>query len=135
MLSLAEVSALLGENAFIRSHEMKLIRLETGLCVGKMPFRADHKNHLGHMHGGVSYAFADVIAGALAHADGHAVTTTGGEIHYLKGIYDIDEIFCTAQEIKKGRTLSVYDVRITDEAGERMFACGTFTYFTLEAAI
>lgn len=129
---LAAAKKTLAENVFIRSHGMELVRLDAEECVGKMPFLTEHKNHLGHMHGGVSFAFADVIAGTLAHASGRAMTTTGGEIHYLRGIKDIDEILCTARVIKRGKTLSVFEARITDVSGERLFATGIFTYYALD---
>lgn len=130
-MNFAAIHQMMKDNAFIRSHEMEIVRLEDGLCVGRMPFRKDQENHLGQMHGGISYAFADIIAGALAHTCGQPVTTTGGEIHYLAGIKDTDEILCTAKTVKQGRKLSVYEIRITDGTGGHLYAYGTFTYYTL----
>jgi len=137
MPRMVTVSAILRENPFIHRLGIELVALEDDLCVGKMPLRNDDLNHIGVLHGGVSYTLADIVTGALAHAhaNGQAVTTTGGEIHYLKGIGGIQEVYCRARTIKKGRTLSVYEARITDETGERLFAQGTFTYFILDQKI
>lgn len=114
--------------------EIEITELEEDLCVGKMPFREEDRNHFGLLHGGVSYTLADIVTGTLAHVQTKelTVTTTAGELHYLRGIQDTDAIFCEARTIKKGRTLLRYEARIVDKDKSREYARGIFTYIVLD---
>lgn len=103
---------------------------EPGTAIGMMKIEDRMLNPYGAIHGGTLFALADTIGGVAAMSRGFYIVTSNGTIHYLHGTNHSREITATAREVKAGKTLSVYDVDMTDEHGT-LVAKATMTYFSI----
>lgn len=114
---------------------IQVVSIEKNRAVGELTPTEEHNNPNGVMHGGCVFTLADTTAGAAAHSLHETrVTTTGGEIHYLKAIKGVSKVIATATLLRGGNRISVFEVRITDEENT-LYAFGTFTYYNLNLSI
>ena len=94
----------------------------------------DDMNPVGVAHGGCYLSIADVACGGAMASHGFAAVTTGMEYHFFRSAGVGDTITAEAQEIKYGRSLCVYEVRITDQK-KVLLGTGIFTFFNLGKSI
>lgn len=109
----------------IRTTEMCL-----GFARGEMEVKASAINSIGSIHGGCIYALADTICGSAMASHGFRAATVSGTMNYLRQGNETTKIIAEAEEIKYGKTISVYDVEIRTE-NSTLLAKGTFTYYNL----
>ena len=91
-------------------------------------------NPAGLAHGGVYFTMADTASGAACASHGCYGVTVNANYNYLKSGKCGDTLIAEAAETKAGRTLCVYDVRVTDQNGT-LLGTGTFTYYLLDRKI
>ena len=99
----------------------------TGYAEGVLEVRPTSMNPHGTVHGGCLYTLADTVAGTAACAHGASCVTVSGTLEYLRPATG-KTIRCVSTPKKQGRSLSVMQVVLTDEA-DRQVATGTFTFF------
>ncbi len=85
-------------------------------------------------HGGVYFTMADTACGSAMASHGYLAVTVDANFHFLRSGKEGDVLTAEAREIKPGRTLSVCDVHITDQAGT-LLGTGTFTFYRLAKKI
>ena len=103
---------------------------EAGTATVRLPFKADFQRSPDstQIHGGVIAALADIAGDyALAVTLGGGVPTIDLRVDYLRPAEG--DLVATARTVKKGRTIGVVDVEITD-AGDRLVAVGRGAYST-----
>lgn len=91
-------------------------------------------NPAGLAHGGVYFTMADTASGAACASHGYYGVTVNANYNYLKSGKCGDTLIAEAAEAKAGRTLCVYDVRVTDQNGT-LLGTGTSTYYLLDRKI
>lgn len=91
-------------------------------------------NPLNFAHGGVYFSMADTACGSAMASHGHMAVTVNANYNYFRSAAPGDMLTAVATEVKTGRTLCVYDVRITDQ-NETLLGTGTFTFYQLEQTI
>lgn len=91
-------------------------------------------NPAGLAHGGVYFTMADTASGVACASHGYYGVTVNANYNYLKSGKCGDTLIAEAAETKAGRTLCVYDVRVTDQNGT-LLGTGTFTYYLLDRKI
>ena len=114
---------------FIANNNYKLISVENGNSVLSADITETSLNPYGLPHGGFIFGLADTAAGVAARSNGRNAMTVSADIDYLhaaKGNKLIAEATC----IKDGKTISVYEVSISDE--NRLISKATFTYFYID---
>ena len=84
-------------------------------------------NPLNFAHGGVYFSMADTACGSAMASHGHMAVTVNASYNYFRSAAPGDMLTAVATEVKTGRTLCVYDVRITDQ-NETLLGTGTFTF-------
>lgn len=94
----------------------------------------DDLNPLGRAHGGVYFTMADSAAGSAMVAKGYAAVTMNSTYNFFRSAVAGDVVTATATEVKSGRTICVYDVRVTDQNGT-LLGTGTFTFYQLDEKI
>ena len=94
----------------------------------------DDLNPLGRAHGGVYFTMADPAAGSAMVAKGYGAVTVNASYNFFRSAQAGDVVTAEAVEVKSGRTVCVYDVRVTDQNGT-LLATGTFTFYRLEEKI
>ncbi len=103
---------------------------EDGTAVGELTVTEHSLNPHGIVHGGCLATLADTVAGwAVAIGTGQASVTVNYGMNFLRPAKGSNKkIVCRAEPEKLGRTLCVYRVTLTDDAGKEV-ATGNFTFF------
>ncbi len=108
--------------------------LELGWARAEMKYSESQVNPIGSVHGGLIFSLADSVAGTAACTHGNLVTTSTGNIYFLHPAISPKTLIAEAQEMKAGRNLLTYDVKIKTETG-RLIAKATMEYFNLNRPI
>ena len=91
-------------------------------------------NPTARAHGGLYFTMADVAAGSASSASGWMAVTLNANYNYMRSAVMGDTLTAEAREIKTGRTVCVFDIRITDQNGT-LLGTGTFTFYRLDQKI
>ena len=95
---------------------------------------AEDANPVGVAHGGCYFSLADTACGSAMASHGYYAVTISTSYEFLRSGRPGDTLTAVATEVKGGRTICVYDVRITDQAGT-LLGTGTFTFYKLDRKI
>ena len=82
-------------------------------------------------HGGVYFSLADIACGCAVATQGYAAVTLNCSFSFLRSAKVGDVVTAEAAEVKSGRTVCVFDARVTDQDG-KLLATGTFTFYKTE---
>lgn len=97
-----------------------------GFLVAKMPVNALVHQPMGLLHGGASVALAESVGSAASHffIDPEKQEVRGIEItaNHLKSVRE-GVVYGTARIIHKGRSLHLWEIKITDEEGQLISLC------------
>ena len=118
------------KNKYARYMGIITTELRPGYASGEMEIKQEYENAVDSLHGGVLFTIADTIGGAAAASRGMKMTTIDSSFHYLSPAFDAKMIFAEATEIKYGKTISVYELKVHDDK-RRLLAYGTFSYYNL----
>lgn len=119
------------ENSYVQFLGIEFQELREGYGKARMRYKKELVNPYGIMHGGSLYSMADIVAGATACMHGYFVTTVSGTLNFLLPAEDTKYVYCEARELRQGKHLAVYDVRITDD-DEKLLDSGEFNFFVTE---
>ena len=84
-------------------------------------------NPIGKTHGGVYFSMADTAAASY----GYLAVTVSSQYNFLRSAVPGDTLTAQAREVKRGKTICVFDVRITDQQ-EKLLGTGSFTFYLLD---
>lgn len=118
------------QNAFSNYNRLRLESVEDDRAVYTLEIRPESRNPWGMAHGGALYTLADDAAGTAAHSDGRHYVTQHGDLHFLDNRAH-GTLRATGRVRRRGRSIVLVDVEVTDEAGA-LLAAGTFTYFCVD---
>lgn len=118
------------KNAFSNYNRIYLESVEDDKAVYMMELRPENRNQYGMAHGGALYTLADDAAGTAAYSDGRNYVTQQGDLHFLDNRAH-GTLRATGRVRRRGRSIVLVDVEITDESGA-LLAAGTFTYFCVD---
>lgn len=122
------------ENAYMQFLGIELLELREGYAFARMKCREELNNPYGILHGGSLYSLADIVAGSAGCMCGHFVTTVSGNLNFLLPAEQTEYVYCEAVQLRQGKHLSVFDVRIKDDK-DRVLDSGEFTFFITEQEI
>lgn len=91
----------------------------------------DDANPVGVAHGGLYFTLCDSVCAYAMGTRGHKAVTVNSTLNFLRAAKIGDQLTAEAFEVKSGRTICVYEARITDQNGTLM-GSGTFTFFQLD---
>ncbi len=128
---LGKIKELRKDNGFIKYMGIEYLECGPGRAAGRLRLDDKVKNPFGMAHGGCLFSLADTIAGTAAMTRGNYVTTLAASVEYLRPGQNTEFIYANAEEIKNGKTISVYDVYITDDNGKKL-AKVTLSFYKLE---
>ena len=93
--------------------------------------RPESLNPSGMAHGGFVYSMCDVAAGVIIAQRSDNFVTLSGNLYFMRPSKG-KKLRCEAKLIKSGRTVSVVDTCVYDDAGT-LTAKGTFEIYDSEA--
>ena len=117
-------------NPFARMLHIETVELREGYAKAVMPVGEELRNPQGAVHGGVLYTLADVAGGNAAASHGEWIATLDADFHYLRPALRLTSLTAEATELKYGKRVSVYDVKVMDQEGT-VLAAGLFTFAAL----
>ncbi|WP_418263428.1 hotdog fold thioesterase [Flavobacterium faecale] len=118
-------------NAFTKNTLMETLGIEyvdvsEGFLVAKMFVDSRVHQPMGFLHGGAAVALAESVGSMASHLfiDREAQEVRGIEIsaNHLKSIRE-GYVYGTAKIIHKGRTIHLWEIKITDEQGNLISLC------------
>jgi acyl-CoA thioesterase len=74
---------------------------------------------------------ADNACGFAMSTHGFVAVTVNSTFNFMRGAQVGDHLTAEAVEVKGGKTISVYEARVTNQNGD-LIASGTFTFFRME---
>lgn len=119
------------ENEYVKFLGIEFQELREGRVKARMKYKKELANPYGMLHGGSLYSMADIVAGSAACMCGYFVTTVSGTLNFLLPADDTEYVYCEAVELRQGRHLAVYDVKITNER-KQLLDSGEFIFFVTE---
>lgn len=91
-------------------------------------------NPLNVPHGGIYFSMADTACGSAMASHGHMAVTMNANYNFFRSANLGDTLTAEATEVKSGKTVCVYEARVTDQNGT-LLGTGTFTFYQLEQKI
>lgn len=114
------------KNTLMETLKIEFIDAGEGFLVAKMPVNSVVHQPMGLLHGGASVALAESVGSAASHffIDAKEQEVRGIEIsaNHLRSIRE-GVVFGTARIIHKGRSLHLWEIKITDEEGNLISLC------------
>jgi acyl-CoA thioesterase len=115
------------DKGFIGNNNFKLLKIADNYCEIEAEITKNSLNPYGIAHGGFIFGLADTSAGVAAKTLGKNAVTINSNIDYLHPACG-GKIKATASCLKSGRTISVFEVVVTDE-NNKYIAKAMFNYF------
>ena len=114
------------KNTLMQTLNIDFIDAGEGFLVAKMPVNSSVHQPAGLLHGGASVALAESVGSAASHffINDKEQEVRGIEIsaNHLKSIRE-GVVYGTARIIHKGRSLHLWEIKVTDEAGNLISLC------------
>ena len=114
------------ENTLMETLEIEFIDAGEDFLVAKMPVNSRVHQPMGLLHGGASVALAESVgsAASILYINPEEEEVRGIEIsaNHLKSKRE-GIVFGTARIIHKGRTIHLWEIKVTDEAGNLISLC------------
>lgn len=114
------------KNTLMQTLNIEFIDAGEGFLVAKMPVNSSVHQPMGLLHGGASVALAESVGSAASHffINNENQEIRGIEIsaNHLKSIRE-GFVFGTARIIHKGKSIHLWEIKITDEAGNLISLC------------
>ncbi len=110
--------------------------LELSKTYSKARIKCDERlqNIYGSIHGGALLSFVDSMAGATGSMSGYYVTTVSANLNFLLPAVNTEYIYCECMQLKTGKHILVYDIRVTDDQGN-LLDSGEFSFFSSKVAV
>src|ERR1700681_2192380 len=106
--------------ADLASHALgiEIIDVAPGRVQIAMTVRPDMVNGYGMCHGGIVFAFADSAFAFACNSYGDPMVAAGASIEFLAPTPRGERVVATATEVSRGARHGIYDVAVTNTAGE-----------------
>ena len=111
--------------------DLKIVEIKPGYARGEIEVQPKHLNPIASVHGGCLYTMADVVAGCAAESHGATTPTLDSSFHFLNAGLNVKKLIAEATELKKGKRILVYDIKITNQ-DDLLLATGIFTYMNID---
>lgn len=114
------------KNTLMDTLEIEYIDAGEDFLTAKMPVNSRVHQPMGLLHGGATVALAESVgsAASLMFINTEKQEVRGIEIsaNHLKSKRE-GTVFCTAKIIHQGRSIHLWEIKITDEAGKLISLC------------
>jgi acyl-CoA thioesterase len=112
------VEQLFGADLASQSLGIEILDVAPGRVRIAMTVRSDMVNGYGMCHGGIVFAFADSAFAFACNSYGEPMVAAGASIEFLAPTARGERVTATAIEVSRGARHGIYDVAVSDSAGE-----------------
>ena len=114
------------KESLMRTLEIDFVDVGEGFLVARMPVTPKLHQPDGVLHGGATFALAESVGSAAAYLFNKTQTpmVRGIEMsgNHLKGISE-GFVYAKATAIHNGRTTQIWEIKVTNEAGDLLSSC------------
>jgi acyl-CoA thioesterase len=96
----------------------ELVSISPGGAVLRLAVKGHHLNSAKVCHGGIVFALADSALGFSSCSHGTQTLAQHADIHWLRPGREGDVLTATAREVSRSGRTGVYDIAVTNQAGE-----------------
>ena len=118
-------------NPFCQRIGIAVEELRIGYARTVKTVTAEDTNPLGVPHGGLYFTMADNACGFVISTHGFVAVTINSTFNFMRGAQVGDHLTAEAFEVKGGKTIAVYESRVTNQNGD-LIGSGTFTFFRMD---
>lgn len=119
-LARAVATAMWADDAASSGLGMRLVSVAAGRAVLEMPVRADMVNGHGIAHGGFVFTLADSAFAFACNSRNQLTVAAGLTVDFLQQVEGDELLTATATEVSRSGRTGVYDIVVTNRAGERV---------------
>ena len=114
------------KESLMRTLEIDFVDVGEGFLIARMPVTPKLHQPDGVLHGGATFALAESVGSAAAYLFNKTQTpmVRGIEMsgNHLKGISQ-GFVYAEAMAIHNGRTTQIWEIKVTNEAGDLISSC------------
>ena len=110
----------MNNDSFSQWMGIKVDSVSLGSCSLRMTVQPQMLNGFGILHGGISFSLSDSALAFASNSHGYKCVSIETSISHLKTVKPGDTLFALASEIHRGKSIGVYDVRITNQNHEKI---------------
>ena len=114
----AVADALYARDACSQALGIEIVAVGEGSCVTRMPVHTEMCNGFGIAHGGMTFLLADTAMAFASNADNEVALASSAEIDWLAPVQEGDVLTATAERRWSNGRSTVWDITITNRAGE-----------------
>jgi uncharacterized protein (TIGR00369 family) len=118
------------EGTYLEFLGFKLTAWKDGFARLEMPVRAEHRNTMGYLHGGVIASLLDIagaVAGSYGIANEYVSVTINLNCNYMSP-HRSDTLVAEGELVRTTKTLFFAQSKLVDPANNRLCATATATY-------
>lgn len=112
--------------SLMRTLEIDFVDVGDDFLIARMPVTPKLHQPDGVLHGGATFALAESVGSAASYLfnKSKSIMVRGIEMsgNHLKGISD-GYVYAKAKAIHNGRTTQIWEIKVTNEAGELISSC------------
>jgi acyl-CoA thioesterase len=112
------VQHMMQHDAFSRWLGIEVLETKKGYSKITMTLREEMLNGFGVIHGGIAFSFADSAFAFACNSYNNLSLALDTSINFLKTTRPGQQLWAEATELHNGRSTGLYQVIITNEAGE-----------------
>ncbi|MDO4727585.1 MAG: PaaI family thioesterase [Bacteroidota bacterium] len=120
------ISKQISKNTLMETLDIEYVDVGDDYLIAKMPVTSKVHQPMGILHGGATVALAESVgsAASILFVNPEEYTVKGIEIsaNHLKSKSE-GVVYATAKIIHKGRTIHLWEIKITDEEGALISIC------------
>lgn len=102
---------------FARHLGIEILLEGPGYAKVQMPIKQEHLNGLDIVHGGATFALADLAFAVASNSHGRVAVAINAHISYMAAAKEGQTLFAEAREVSRNNKLATYDIEITDDEG------------------
>jgi acyl-CoA thioesterase len=114
------VQHMMQHDAFSRWLGIEVLEIKSGYSKIKMTLREEMLNGFGVIHGGIAFSFADSAFAFACNNYNNLSLALDTSINFLKTTGPGQELTAEATELHNGRSTGLYQVIVTNKAGEKV---------------
>ncbi|MBU2020148.1 MAG: hydroxyphenylacetyl-CoA thioesterase PaaI [Bacteroidetes bacterium] len=109
------VNKMMNQDHFSQWLGITVISIDNGKCILGMQVKSEMVNGFGIAHGGITFSLADSALAFASNSHGKHCVSIETSIHHLRPVNVGDQLTANCQEINRGKSLGLYEVKITNQ--------------------
>ncbi|MCQ5337424.1 MAG: hotdog fold thioesterase [Candidatus Methanomethylicia archaeon] len=125
-----DMNELINNDRIAKIFGIKLEEYREGYAKTSMIIREDFLNAYNIAHGAAIYALADVSFAIACNSHGIKAIALSMNINYRRPVTIGKKVIAEAEEVSKGRTTALYNIKVIDEEGKIIALAIGLAYFS-----